>query len=59
MSSEEKNLPDDKGPHKLSNEELKDVFSNDFEVESIKDTVYHGTLDPLPKALFAVMKRKS
>ena len=59
MSSEEKNLPDDKGPHKLSKEELKDVFSNDFEVESIKDTVYHGTLDPLPKALFAVMKKKS
>jgi len=59
MSSEEKDLPDDKGPHKLSKEDLKDVFSNDFEVESIKDTVYHGTLDPLPKALFAVMKKKS
>ena len=59
MSSEEKNLPDDKGPHKLSQEELKDVFSNDFKVESIKDTVYHGTLDPLPKALFAVMTRRS
>jgi SAM-dependent methyltransferase len=59
MSSEEKELPDDKGPHKLSKEELNDVFSNDFEVESIKDTVYHGTLVPLPKALFAVMTKKS
>ena len=59
MSSEEKDLSDDKGPHKLSKEELIDTFSNDFEVENIKDTVYHGTLNPFPKALFAVLKKKS
>lgn len=59
MSIEEKDLPEDKGPHKLSKSELSQVFSNDFEVESIIDTVYHGTLDPLPKALFAVLKKKS
>lgn len=59
MSIEEKGLPEDKGPHKLSKSELTQVFSNDFEVEIIKDTVYHGTLDPLPKALFAVLKKKS
>lgn len=59
MSIEEKDLPEDKGPHKLSHSELKQVFSNDFEIHSIKDTVYHGTLNPLPKALFAVMKKKS
>lgn len=59
MSSKEKVLPENKGPHKLSKFELKQVFSNDFEVESIKDTVYHGTLNPLPKALFAVLKKKS
>lgn len=59
MSDKEKDLPEDKGPHKLSQSELKQVFSNDFEVQSIKDTVYHGTLDPLPKALFAILKKKS
>ncbi len=58
MSIEEKELPEDKGPHKLSKSELKQIFSNDFEVETIKDTVYHGTLNPLPKALFAVLRKK-
>ncbi len=59
MSIKEKDLPEDKGPHKLSKSELNQVFSGDFEVENIKDTVYHGTLNPLPKALFVVLKKKS
>ena len=59
MSIEEKDLPEDKGPHKLSKSELKQVFSNDFDVELIKDSVFQGTLTPLPKALFAVLKKKS
>ena len=59
MSIEEKGLPEDKGPHKISQSELKQIFSKDFEIESIKDTVYHGTLNPLPKALFTVLKKKS
>ena len=59
MSIEEKILPGDKGPNRLSKSELKQVFSNDFEIDSIKDTVYQGTMDPLPKALFAVLKKKS
>ena len=59
MSIEEKDLPEDKGPHKLSKSELSQIFSKDFDIESIDDTVYHGTLNPLPKALFAVLKKKS
>ena len=59
MSIEEKDLPEDKGPHKLSKSELNHVFSANFVVENIKDTVYHGTLNPLPKALFVVIKKKS
>jgi SAM-dependent methyltransferase len=59
MSIEEKDLPEDKGPHKLSKLELKDIFSNDFDVELIKDSVFQGTLNPLPKALFVVLKKKS
>jgi len=48
----------DGGPHRFSIDEIKDIFGKDFVIESIKDTVYQGTLDPLPKALFAVMKKK-
>ena len=59
MSTKEKDLADNEGPHKLSSQELQDVFSNGFDIESIEDTVFTGTINPLPKALFAVMKKKS
>jgi ubiquinone/menaquinone biosynthesis C-methylase UbiE len=58
MSIDEKDLPADKGPHRLSKQEIHDVFSNDFEIETIRDTFFTGTINPLPKALFAVLKKK-
>jgi SAM-dependent methyltransferase len=58
MSIEEKGLPDDEGPYRFSKQEILDTFENNFEVKEIKSTVYYGTLDPLPKALFAVIKQK-
>ncbi len=58
MSIEEKDLSEDKGPHKLSKSELKDLFSYDFDIDFIKDSVFQGTLNPFPKALFAVLKKK-
>ena len=58
MSIDEKDLPADKGPHRLSKQEIRDVFSNDFEIETIRDTFFTGTINPLPKALFAVLKKK-
>ena len=58
MSVEEKNLPGDKTPYKYSKDQIKEFFENDFEIEAIKDTVYYGTLNPLPKSLFVVMKNK-
>ncbi len=57
MSKNEKNIPDDKGPHKFYKEEIINYFENDFDIKKSKDTVYYGTLDPLPKALFFVMKK--
>ncbi len=57
MSKNEKNIPDDKGPHKFYKEEITNYFENDFDIKKSKDTVYYGTLDPLPKALFFVMKK--
>lgn len=47
--------PRQEGPYKFSQQEVRDLFSKYFRIDSIKETVYQGTLDPLPKALFAVM----
>ena len=58
MSVEEKGLPEDEGPYKFSKQDVLDVFEKDFEIIEIKPTVYYGTLDPLPKALFVVIKQK-
>jgi hypothetical protein len=33
------------------------LFSRQLAVRSITETVYQGTLDPLPRALFCVMQR--
>ena len=57
MSKDEKNLPDDKGPHKFVKNEIIQYFQNDFDIKKSKDAVYYGTLKPLPKALFFVMKK--
>ena len=46
------------GPYKFSQDEIMDLFNKHFEMVSIKETVYQGTLDPYPKALFVVMKFK-
>ena len=58
MSVEEKNLEDGKGPFLYSKEKIKEIFENNFEIESIRDSVYYGTIKPLPKSLFVVMKNK-
>ena len=58
MSDKEKDLPEDKGPYRLSKKEIIEIFSSYFKIENIKETVYHGTMNPLPKALFAVMKKR-
>jgi cyclopropane fatty-acyl-phospholipid synthase-like methyltransferase len=47
--------PRQEGPYKFSQQEIRDLFSKYFRIDSITETVYQGTLDPFPKALFAVM----
>jgi SAM-dependent methyltransferase len=47
--------PMQEGPYKFSQDEIRDLFSESFRIDSIKGTVYQGTLDPFPKALFVVM----
>ncbi|MGA9153311.1 MAG: class I SAM-dependent methyltransferase [Candidatus Nitrosopolaris sp.] len=47
--------PMEEGPYKFSQDEIKDLFSESFIIDSIKETVYQGTMNPFPKALFVVM----
>jgi len=47
----------EEGPHRFSKEQISEIFEKEsFTVLRIKDTVYHGILDPLPEALFVVIK---
>jgi SAM-dependent methyltransferase len=50
--------PMEEGPFKFSQEDIKELFSESFIIDTIKETVYQGTLNPLPKALFVVMIKK-
>jgi cyclopropane fatty-acyl-phospholipid synthase-like methyltransferase len=45
----------EEGPYKFSPYEIRGLFGESFRIDSIKETVYQGTLDPFPKALFVVM----
>lgn len=44
----------EEGPYRFSKKQISEIFES-FTVIRIKDTVYQGTLDPLPEALFVVM----
>jgi SAM-dependent methyltransferase len=47
----------EEGPYRFSKEQISEIFEKEyFKVTKIKDTVYQGKLDPLPAALFVVMK---
>ena len=59
MKKKKKNLPDNDMPHKLSKQEITDSFGADFVIERIDDSVFRGTLEFDPKALFAVLNKKS
>jgi len=44
------------GPYRFSPDDIRKLFSPNFKVLSIEETVYQGTMSPLPKALFVIMK---
>jgi ubiquinone/menaquinone biosynthesis C-methylase UbiE len=50
--------PRQEGPYKFSETEIRQLFGNEFVIISVKDTVYQGTLDPPPRALFVVMNKQ-
>jgi cyclopropane fatty-acyl-phospholipid synthase-like methyltransferase len=50
--------PGEQGPYRFTSEQIREIFGDRLNVLSIKETVYQGTLDPLPRALFCTMKRE-
>lgn len=47
------------GLYHLHPDELQELFSDVFQILGLKETVYHGTQQPHPQALFALMQRKT
>jgi SAM-dependent methyltransferase len=46
------------GPYRFSIDEIDSIFSDRFVIDFFKETVYQGTLEILPKALFIVLRKK-
>jgi 2-polyprenyl-3-methyl-5-hydroxy-6-metoxy-1,4-benzoquinol methylase len=49
----------EEGPYRLSPDELRSSFGGDFEVLAIRETVFQGTLESFPKALFMSARKPS
>jgi 2-polyprenyl-3-methyl-5-hydroxy-6-metoxy-1,4-benzoquinol methylase len=45
------------GPYRFTPEEIPEIFSVSFKVLSVEETVYQGTLSPLPLALFCILQK--
>ncbi len=48
----------EEGPYRFSPDQIRAYFDPAFEIVSIEETVYYGTLDPQPQALFCVLRRR-
>lgn len=49
--------PMEGGPYRFTPEEIKGVFGPVFKVLDIKETLFYGTLQEKPRALFCVMRK--
>lgn len=50
--------PGEQGPYRFTPEQVREIFGNQLNILAIGDTVYQGTMDPPPQALFCVMQRE-
>src|SRR5262247_2082867 len=50
--------PGEQGPYRFTPKQICEIFGSRLCVLSIKETVYQGTLDPLPRALFCTMRQE-
>ncbi len=44
------------GPWRFARHDIAEIFGALFTLKSVRETVYQGTLEPLPRALFVVMQ---
>ena len=56
MSQDEKKISNGEGPTLYSQKEIKEFFENEFEIETIKNSLFYGATDEPYKAIFAVLK---
>lgn len=49
--------PGKTGPHRLKPGDIRGLFNSQFQVLSIKDTVFRGVRRPMPRALFCVIRK--
>jgi 2-polyprenyl-3-methyl-5-hydroxy-6-metoxy-1,4-benzoquinol methylase len=47
------------GPYRFTPEQIREIFSSWLTVLSVNETIYQGPLDPLPRALFCIMRREA
>jgi 2-polyprenyl-3-methyl-5-hydroxy-6-metoxy-1,4-benzoquinol methylase len=45
------------GPYRFTPQEIQEIFCARFKILSVQETVYQGTLDPFPKALFCMLEK--
>lgn len=59
MSIDEEEFSGDNAPHRLSKQQIIEIFSNDFDIEKIRPSIFEASnLDYSPRAWFAVMRKK-
>jgi hypothetical protein len=46
------------GPFRFAPDDIRALLGDAFEVVSIEESVYHGALDPYPKALMCRLRRR-
>ncbi len=54
----DKNPTTDVGPHHISRSQIGEIFSTQFEILQIKDSIYHSITNHQNQTLFVIMKRK-
>lgn len=50
--------PREDGPYRFTPDEIQQLFTKRFHLSLAQQTVYHGTLNPLPKALFCILEKR-
>jgi cyclopropane fatty-acyl-phospholipid synthase-like methyltransferase len=49
--------PGEQGPHRFSMPEIQEIFSENFRIIEIRDTLFHGAHEPYPKAIFSIIQK--